>query len=258
MILPRLIALACIAALSWPASGTADEQVVAGLSQNRISITANFDGTEILIFGAVKRDAPAPDGPPLEVVITVEGPDEAVAVRRKARWAAIWLNRDSVEIDSAPSFYAVSTSGPLRAALSNTEDLRHAITIKRAIRSVGAPPGIDDPKSFTEALIRIREAVGLYQLNEGTVRITEETLFETRVALPANLVEGNYEVRVFLTRGGRIANSFKTAIFVQKVGLERFLFTLAHEQPLLYGLLSIAIAILAGWAASAAFRQFKS
>ena len=49
------------------------ESIVAGLSQNRVSITADFDGSEILIYGAVKRDTPPPEGGPLEVIVTVEG-----------------------------------------------------------------------------------------------------------------------------------------------------------------------------------------
>ncbi|HEX9859282.1 MAG TPA: TIGR02186 family protein, partial [Paracoccaceae bacterium] len=57
------------------------EQIVAGLSQNRVSITANFDGSEILIYGAVKRESPAPDNFPLQVIVTVEGPSKAQIVR---------------------------------------------------------------------------------------------------------------------------------------------------------------------------------
>ena len=49
--------------LAAPATA-APEAIVAGLSQNRVSITADFDGSEILIYGAVKRDAPAPAGAP--------------------------------------------------------------------------------------------------------------------------------------------------------------------------------------------------
>ena len=44
-------------------SAQADETVVAGMSQNRVSITASFEGSEILIFGAVKRFQPVPDAP---------------------------------------------------------------------------------------------------------------------------------------------------------------------------------------------------
>ena len=40
-----------------PALGQAEE-VVLGLSRNNVAITANFDGSELLIFGAVKREEP--------------------------------------------------------------------------------------------------------------------------------------------------------------------------------------------------------
>ena len=63
------------------------EAVVAGLSQDAIAITTNFEGSEILIFGAVRRDTPAPGSAPLEVIITVQGPQRPITVRRKDR---IW------------------------------------------------------------------------------------------------------------------------------------------------------------------------
>ena len=54
------------------AAPAAAEEVVAGLSQNRVAINTNFDGSEILVFGAVKREARAPEGP-LHVIVTVAG-----------------------------------------------------------------------------------------------------------------------------------------------------------------------------------------
>ena len=41
------------------------EQVVAGLSQDAVSITTDFTGSEILIYGAIRRDAPPETGRPL-------------------------------------------------------------------------------------------------------------------------------------------------------------------------------------------------
>lgn len=243
-------------AMVMPAQG---EVVVAGLSQNRVSITANFDGSEILIFGAVKREAPIPTGEgSLQVIVTVAGPSVPVTVRRKDKRVGIWINTDAVEVDEAPSFYAVATSGPLNEILKDIEDLRYRISIPRAIRSVGAPMSVEDSGNFTDALIRIREGRDLYQLNENTVDITEETLFGTSVALPANLTEGDYTARIFLARSGRVIDRYETKIFVQKVGLERFLYNLAYDRPLVYGLLSLTIAIAAGWAASAVFRYLRS
>ncbi|SDY73785.1 TIGR02186 family protein [Citreimonas salinaria] len=233
------------------------EEVVLGLSQDQVSISTSFSGSEILIFGAVKRETAIPEGPPLEVVVTVQGPDRPVTVRRKERRAGIWVNVDAVEVDSAPSFYAVATSGPWEEVISHTEDLRHAVSIPRAIRSVGAPSGVLEPQAFTDAVIRIRRANGLYIHKEGAVDLREQTLFDTAIALPANLTEGLYTTRVFLTRDRAVVARFDTTIPVRKVGLERWLFTLSHQQPLLYGLMSLAIAIAAGWAASAAFRLMR-
>lgn len=235
------------------------EEVVAGLSQNRISITADFDGSEILIFGAVKRDRREFDAlNPLEVVITIAGPSSPVMVRRKEKRYGIWVNVDAVEVDLAPSFYAIATSGPFERVLSQVEDLRYKVSIPRAIRSVGAPMTVTDAESFTDALIRVRSARDLYQVLENTVLVSQETLFDTSIRLPANLTEGNYKVRIFLTRGGTVRDVHEGEIFVRKVGLERFLYNLAHEQPVVYGLMSLVIAIAAGWGASAVFRYLRS
>ncbi|MEP2531825.1 TIGR02186 family protein [Shimia sp.] len=233
------------------------EEVVLGLSQDKVAITATFDGSEILVFGAVKRESPIPTDAPLEVVITVSGPSHPVTVRRKERKFGIWINTDTVEVDSAPTFYAVATSAPFEQALSSVEDQRHRVSIPRAIRSVGAPMNIDDAQSFSEAIIRIRKNQGLYQLLENAVQVDQQTLFRTSIKMPANLAEGDYPARIFLTRGGKVVSQFETIIDVDKVGLERWLYDLSRQKPLIYGLMSLAIAIVAGWGASAAFRLLR-
>ena len=229
------------------------EEIVLGLSSDTVSINTNFDGSEILIFGAVKRQTPFPSDPRLQVIVTIAGPSETKTVRRKEKRFGIWVNTDAVEIDSAPSFYAVSTSTLLGLSLSDTEDVRHRISIPRAIRSVGAPEDIANSQTFTDALIRIKSKSNQYQLNEGTVSVDEQTLFRTSIKLPAALTEGDYQARIFLTRGGTVVSTYSTSIYVRKVGMERWLFALSRERAFLYGLMSLAIAIAAGWGASAIF-----
>jgi uncharacterized protein (TIGR02186 family) len=245
----RLLAL--LLALALPAAA---EEVVADLSQDRVSISTSFDGSEILVFGAIKREAPAPEDPPLAVIVTVAGPDQSVVVRRKDRVAGIWVNVEGIEVEQAPSFYAVASSAPLGEALSQTEDLRWRITTRQKLRAVGAASMAADAPAFLDALVRVREADGLYARAEESVELRDATLFSTEIALPSALTEGNYVARIFLTRGGAVIDNYETTIFVQKVGLERFIYTLAHERPLAYGILSLAIAIAAGWLASTVFR----
>lgn len=252
MIRAAFLALALLA----PAAAAAEE-VIAGLSQSRVAITANFDGSEIIVFGAVRREAPPPEGR-LDVIVTVEGPSGPVAVRKKSRVFGLWVNTETVRVQAAPSFYAIATTTPLDTILSETENLRHKITIPRAIRAVGIAAEADDAPSFTEALIRLRRAGGAYARADGAVEFTADTLIRTDVVLPANLTEGRFRVRLFLVRGGAVVDYLETAIDVEKQGIERWLHRLAHERPLAYGALSLVIAIGAGWGASAAFRAFRA
>ena len=245
-----------LALMLWAGSVQAEE-IVSGLSQSRVSINANFDGTAILIYGAAVREAPPPDGPLLQVIITVEGPSAPVVVRHKERVAGIWINQGMVRVDSAPSFYAVATTGDLADILSQTDDLRYRISLPYVIRAIGISSEAPDAPSYVEALQRIRKVEGNYLLGQNSVLLLQQALFRTEILLPANLIEGSYRVRIFLTRAGRVIDTQESQIDVRKAGLERFLFNLAHEQPLVYGLASLLLAALAGWGASEIFRRLR-
>ena len=247
----RLAAL--LACMALPAMA---EEVVLGLSRDKVAITTNFDGSEILVFGAVKRESPIADGT-LDVIVAISGPSEAIDVRRKERRFGIWINVESVVVDAAPSYYTVATTRPFSEVLTSVEDLRHRVSIPRAIRSVGAPSTVKDAQAYTDAVIRIRKASGAYSVQEGAVTLDEQTLFSTSITLPANLTEGDYATRILLTRGGRVVSEFETVIDVRKVGLERWLYSLSRQQPFWYGIMSLAIAIAAGWGASAAFQFLR-
>jgi uncharacterized protein (TIGR02186 family) len=249
--------LALLALLVGTPAFATGEEIVAGLSQNAVSITADFDGSEILIYGAVKRDAPTPGDAPMEVIITVEGPSVPLTIRRKDRRAGIWINTEAVNVDSAPTFYAVATTGPLTSILKDTENLRYQITIPRVIRAVGITSEATEAGEFVLAMLRLRDAAGLYRTDQGKVEFLEQTLFRTDVILPANLTDGEYRVRIFLTREGRVVDSQERIIGVRKEGLERFLFNLAHDRPLVSGLVAVLLAVFSGWAASAAFRLVR-
>ncbi len=249
MLLPLLLAM-------WPLTLHA-QTVVADLSQRNVEITANFDGSHILVYGAIKAAPDQEELAPLDVIIAISGPSETITVRRKSKRLGIWVNTDSLEVAQAPSFYAVASTRPLAEVLSPQEDLGHQISIRRAIYAVGARSGSETVENFADALIRLRSKSNLYQQLDGEVRLFDQTLFSTTVDMPANLVEGVYPMRIFLTREGKVVSRLATFIDVRKVGLERWIYDLAHNQPLIYGLLSLTIAIVAGWLASAFFRYLR-
>jgi len=241
--------------LATPSIG---EEIVASMNQSQVSITADFQGSEIFIFGAVRRDEPLPDdASPLQVIIMVTGPVRTVIVRKKERRWGIWVNTESVQVDAAPSHYTIATTGPLDEILSATDQLRYNIGLDRLVRTVGEVNDTNDVPAFNEAVVRLRQRAGLYSEQDGLVDLQQETLFSTAIALPADLVEGDYTVRILLARDRTAIGVVDSVIAVRKAGLERWIYTMAHEQPLLYGILALLVALFAGWSASEIFRLFR-
>jgi uncharacterized protein (TIGR02186 family) len=247
--------LALLLTLALPAKAG---EIVGGLSQNRVSLTANYSGSEILIFGAIRHDAARaePDAP-FDVIIVVEGPRQPVAIWRKARRLGIWVNADVAYMASVPSFYAVATTAPLPQILSPDEDARRRISAPQAIRPEQVTGDVADSADYTAALLRLRTQSQAYQSLTRWVTLDRDILFRANVRLPANLTEGAYTTRMYLVREGEVVHQFRTAIFVRKDGIERWLSQLAYDQPLFYGLLALAIALAAGWGASEATRFIR-
>ena len=256
----RALALACAALLPLcalaqapaPAAmadaagpGGQTPRIVADIDQTDVSINSTFAGSEILVFGSIQDG-----GPDTEVIVTVAGPPRAVTVRRLGRLGPIWANTASADIPYPPAFYAVASSAPLGTILPLEDDVRYRITATRAVRADG------DSSDFVEALLRLRARDGAYVHLSDAVELREAALFRTTIPLPAALTEGDYTVRIFLLEDGVVARG-ETTLFVRKVGLERLLYNMAQDRPYLYGLMSLAIAIGAGWAASAAFSLLR-
>lgn len=233
---------------------SANESIVSELSQNGVSITANFDGSEIFIFGAIKRDAPVRESAgKLDVIIEISGPPSYAVVRRKERKAIIWVNADSVEMERAPSFYTIAATGPVEELVTEAERSLRNLGLDHAVRVYD-----EADEDFREAVIRLHQKDGTYATEITPVTLTEETLFTTKIEMPVNVVEGDYVVKTLLVRDQRVISSSISTIMVRKTGIEKWLYTLAQEQAFLYGLLSLGVALLAGWTASEIFRRIRT
>ncbi len=238
--------------LCFAAPLNAQETVVTGLSTDKIALTATFNGSNLFVFGAVRRDAPIPvDAAPLDVIITVKGPARSVTVRRKERRFGIWVNAELVRVRRAPSFYAIATTRPLDELINQTDQLRYDIGMDQAVRLVGG--SLEDSAPFTKALIRLKKSDGSYAQLDEAVSLAQDTLFQTSIHMPANLVEGEYSAQFFLVRDDKIISSANATILVEKTGIERWLYNLSRQQPLSYGLMSVGLALIAGWLAAAGF-----
>jgi uncharacterized protein (TIGR02186 family) len=234
-------------ALSAPVQA---EDLVSGISQDIIQITSNYTGTDIVVFGAIEG-AQASQG--RNIVVVVRGPDEEMTVRRKDRVAGVWVNRDAARFEGLPAYYYLASTAPLARIAPRQALERYGIGLQALHPAlIGSH---HDPGPFLEAAIRYHRRVGLYAESPGSIDFLSETLFRTRVPVPAGVTRGQYNVEVYLFRDGEVISAQSTPLFVDATGLERRLFNFAHDAPLFYGLACVVMAMLLGWITSVLFRR---
>ncbi len=235
-------------------SGTAlADDLVAGLSQDQVEITSNYTGTDMVVFGAIEGIQDTANAS-RDVVVVVRGPNADMKVRRKARVAGLWINRDEMTLSGMPAYYFVASSRPLKEIARKDTLQRYAIgldNLQPQDVSTHSPP---KAVPFIEAAIHEREKEHLYaELPQG-VEFLSYSLFRVRVPMPAAVPRGQYTAEVYLFRNGQVMSAQSTPLFVSQIGLERRLHNFAQSAPAAYGLSAVVLAIGMGWLSSLAFR----
>lgn len=241
-----ILAGVVLTAVIWPYVASAD-YLVADLSKRRIDITLGFSGAEVLLFGATDGGG--------DVVVVVRGPKQPVVVRKKERVFGIWVNHDWMRFNDVPAYYYVASSKPLETIASESTLSRIEVGFDSIpLTPLDASPGAD-AESFRTALIRAKERQGLYLTGPGQVTYIGGRLFRTTVSFPATVATGPYTVEVFLIRNGNIDSAQRWPLFITKVGLSAEVYDRAHKNSALYGLIAIAIALVAGWLGAIGLRK---
>lgn len=238
----------------------ARESVQADVSARNVAVTSSFNGTEIVIFGAVDNSQqPSAESGYYDVVIVVEGVPGRVVVRRKSSVAGLWLNTSAATFDTVPSYYAIASTRPIDEIASDEFRALHGIGLQhlRMPLAFGQkhPLSTEDTKQFREAVIRLKQKEGLYVSNPYGVAFIGRSLFRSTIELPANVTVGPFVTRVLLFRDQQLLSQYAVRLNLEREGLERHLHAFAFSYPTLYGLVTVMIAIGAGLLASTVFRK---
>lgn len=244
---------ACIAALTL--SAQREPILVPEVSQSRVEVRQGFTGANLLLYGAVIDPAGINEGSEYDIVVVLKGPSEAIRLREKDRIAGIWMNAESTDFRSAPSFFAVASSAPVRAIV----DERTAAIYELGTSFIQlSPSGEIDPEMqarFSEGLVDLRRRQQLYKEDPEGVRISEGVLYQARIELPSNVTTGWYTAETFAIANGRVLASETARIEVAKVGLEGRVVRASQKRSFWYGMLAIVLSLSMGWVAGRVFAR---
>ena len=241
------------------ASAAKAERLVASLSNHRVAITSNFAGEDLVLFGAIEPDAGADQtGKYYDVVVTVVGPRETFRTRRKARMLGIWVNVDSREFVRVPAYLAVLANRPFNL-ITGADTLRKLqIGLDNFLLPQRVGPDLGDTvreDPFRVAFVTLESEAGLYTENVDAVTFLTPTVFRAAIPVPARVPIGNYDIDVKLFANGEQVGRTTTTLEIIKAGFEDYVADAARNHGFLYGLATVALALLTGWFASVVLRR---
>lgn len=243
-----------LAVLVWVVLGAArDPILVPEVSQHEVALQQGFTGTELLLFGAILTPEGSRAAQDYDIVIVLKGPTQSIVLREKQKVAGIWINADSTELRSAPSYYAIASTRPIKDIVDDKTAAIYELGLKWLQLS---PIGAIDPKEqtrFANGLVDLNRRIGLYREEEGGVKVSEQVLYQARIGLPSRVPIGTYTAETFAISKGRVVASASSQVEVRKLGLERAVATFAEDYGFAYGLLAVFVSVGMGWLAGRLF-----
>lgn len=241
--------LACLFALG----AARDPILVPEISQHEIQVQQGFTGAELLLYGAILDPQGTRAGRDYDIVVVLKGPTRAIRLREKQRIAGIWINADSAEFRSAPTFFAVASSRPVRKIV----DEKTAAIFELGLPWLQLSPiGAFDSKEqarFSAGLVDMMQRNGFYKEDPGGVSVSEQVLYQARIDLPSNVQTGTYTAETFAVSRGRVVASAISRVEVRKVGFERAVAQFAQRDGFFYGLLAVLVSVGMGVVAGRLF-----
>jgi uncharacterized protein (TIGR02186 family) len=216
-------------------------------------VRQGFRGADLLLFGAILTPEGTRAARSYDIVVVLQGPPRSITIREKQKVAGIWINADSTEFRSAPTFFAVASSRPIKDIV----DERTAAIYELGLPWLQLSPiGAIDPREqarFSAGLVDLMRRQLLYRQDEGAVKVSGGVLYQARIPLPSNVQTGTYTAETFAISRGKVVAAATTTVEVRKQGFERLVAQQADRNGFVYGLVAVFISVGMGWMAGRLF-----
>ena len=227
--------------LQTPSS--AEEPLVVAPTSSEVKITTNFAGAELKAVGAMSG--------PGDLVVKLVGPQQEVTLSRETKLGPFWIEGDRVKMENAPSLLFLYATAPIATLLSPDEQQKYGLILEGVWVRVEPQLKAHAASDWRNAFFRLKEKQGYYREDDHAIRVFGNRLFIADMRLPGDLQVGTYTVETLLVKSGKVVGHTVGNFKVRLAGIERWVWSAAHDHPWLFGSLFTLLAMLLGLALNA-------
>jgi hypothetical protein len=261
---PALLLAACFSLAPFGAGSAETSSFVA---TRRVNVSLAFSGQRVFLYGE------APEGT-VRVVSVIEGPTGSpVRLLQKGRVAFFWLGVRQYRLGGVPGLYLVDANCPLCNRPSDCPHATDEASWNRVLAPLGYAAGrsalrdradlecLSGPLKNGEldtvlnGYWEVQAGRGLFAVKGNAVRLNAARSYYHTFSLPPQSPDGRYLIATYFLSGDSLLAVEGNELFVRKAGLIATLSRLAEKRAAVYGVVTILIALAAGWVAGTLFRR---
>jgi len=234
----------------------------AGRAAAEISLVANHDHITIdFFYHGSSVSARGLVEPGTDVIIKIAGPEGKETLKQKGKTAGVlWMNVGTLHFEKTPNLYEIYSTRPIEQILTPEEAEREVIGYGALSKHLVLEPvtSPEDREKWVGEFIRFKENSKLYGGSTGKIALEPKDgkqEYYIKTEWPFQAPPGDYTVTAYAVRDGKVIEKISKPVDVKQVGIVRTLSTMAKNNGALYGLLSIAMALGAGFGVGLVFRK---
>ena len=215
---------------------------------SHIQISAFYDGTSIKATGTIPAGT--------DIVVRITGEGEEIHLKKKGKVGGLlWMNTGAITFKNIPAVFMVYTT-PEMAKMENLNEMLGYFSVKDKVEI----EPVDEAKEFLfKEFTKLKEEEGVYIIDTKSVKYNGtsngERQFEIDINVPPKMKPGEYSVEAYALSGSNIVGKADTELIISLIGFPAWISGLAFGHELLYGIMAVVVAVVAGLVTGMIFKD---
>ncbi len=202
-------------------------------------------------YGGAKVHVAGIAGAGSKIIVVVRGPSAAEVFNKVGRVGPIWVNTGKVIISGVPALLLLFSSEPINTCLNAAAIDRYQLSLCSLKKHIQIEIKAPDRDRVADDFLAFKAHRATYRITSRSVQLGApdqgEVPYGLDFEMPRSAKPGEYQVSVLECRNGEVASQSDVNLGLVEVGFPAVVARLAQEQAPLYGIMSIIVAMVAGF-----------